>query len=130
MNKIKPLTLEETRIKEEMKHNCFWDNIHYKNDNSQKAFELLCHLEDFEIQCFELQEENIALNKGLSKTRLRRDKYKRKYLKEKRKNKDLQSVIDKAIEFINENRRADLVFKLHLNEDEVDELLEILRGKE
>ena len=43
-------------------------------------------------------------------------------------NRELQQRIDKAIEYINDNRRADLVFKLHLNEEEVDKLLEILKG--
>lgn len=41
---------------------------------------------------------------------------------------ELEDRIERAIEYINNNRRADLVFKLHLNEDEVDKLLEILRG--
>ena len=42
----------------------------------------------------------------------------------------LQQRIDKAVEYINDNRRADLVFKLHLNEEEVDKLLEILKGED
>lgn len=44
--------------------------------------------------------------------------------------KTLQARVEKAIEYINNNRRADLIFKLHLNECEVDKLLEILGGKE
>ena len=59
---MKPLTLEETRLKEEMKHDCFWDNIHYKNPEAEKAFNLICHLEDFEVQYWELQQENKKLN--------------------------------------------------------------------
>ena len=39
-----------------------------------------------------LKEEVIALRKGLSKTRIRRDKYKRRYLKEKWKNKQLKET--------------------------------------
>ena len=69
---MKPLTLEETRLKEEMKHECFWDNIHYKNPEAKKTFNLICHLEDFEIQYWKLQQEN----------------------------KQLKEVIDKAIEYL------------------------------
>lgn len=58
---MKPLTLEETKLKEEMKHNCFWDNIHYKNSEAEKVFNLICHLEDFEVQYWELQQENKQL---------------------------------------------------------------------
>lgn len=58
---MKPLTLEETRLKEEMKHECFWDNIHYKNPEAEKTFNLICHLEGFEIQYWELLEENKQL---------------------------------------------------------------------
>ena len=64
---MKPLTLEETRLKEEMKHNCFWDNIHYKNPEAEKAFNLICHLEDFEVQYWELQKENKQLKEKLDK---------------------------------------------------------------
>ena len=46
-----------------------------------------------------LKEEVIALGKGLTKTRIRRDKYKRRYLKEKWKNKQLK----KANEILKEN---------------------------
>ncbi len=66
---MKPLTLEETRLKEEMKHNCFWDNIHYKNPEAEKAFNLICHLEDFEVQYWELQEENKQLKKVIDKAK-------------------------------------------------------------
>lgn len=62
---MKPLTLEETRLKEEIKHECFWDNIHYKNPEAKKTFNLICHLEDFEVQYWKLQQENKQLKDGL-----------------------------------------------------------------
>lgn len=58
---MKPLTLEEIRLKEEMKHNCFWNNIHYKTPEAEKAFNLICHLEAFEVQYWKLQQENKQL---------------------------------------------------------------------
>lgn len=45
---MKPLTLEETALKEEMKKRCLVENAKAK-------FDMLCHLEDFEIQYWELQ---------------------------------------------------------------------------
>ncbi len=77
---MKPLTLEETRLKEEMKHECFWDNIHYKNPEAKKTFNLICHLEDFELQYWELQQKNeqlkIQIRAREEKYRKLEDKYK------------------------------------------------------
>ncbi len=58
---MKPLNLEETRLKEEIKHDCFWDSVHYKNPDTEKVFNLICHLEDFEVQYWELVEQNKQL---------------------------------------------------------------------
>ena len=58
---MKPLTLEETRLKEEMKSRCLAKG-QYVDENAKKKFDMLCHLEDFEIQYWELQEENKKLN--------------------------------------------------------------------
>lgn len=69
---MKPLTLEETRLKEEMKSRCLAKG-QYVDENAKKKFDMLCHLEDFEIQYWELQ----------------------------KKNKQLKKVIDKATKFIN-----------------------------
>ena len=57
---MKPLTLEETRLKEEMKNNCLKVGK-YKNEKAKDKFEMLCHLEDFEVQYWELQQENKQL---------------------------------------------------------------------
>ena len=58
---MKPLTLEETRLKEEMKSRCLAKG-QYVDENAKKKFDMLCHLEDFEIKYWELQEENKKLN--------------------------------------------------------------------
>lgn len=58
---MKQLTLEETRLKEEMKQRCL-SKGQYTDENAKAKFEMLCHLEDFEIQYWELQEENKQLN--------------------------------------------------------------------
>ena len=54
---MKKLTLEETRLKEEMKNNCLKVGK-YKDKTAKDKFQMLCHLEDFEVQYWELQQEN------------------------------------------------------------------------
>lgn len=58
---MKPLTLEETRLKEKMKLRCLVKG-QYTEKNAKAKFDMLCHLEDFEVQYWELQEENKILN--------------------------------------------------------------------
>ena len=57
---MKPLTLEETKLKEEMKERCLAKG-QYIDENAKAKFEMLCHLEDFEAQYWELQQENKQL---------------------------------------------------------------------
>ena len=68
---MKPLTLEETKLKEQMKERCLAKG-QYIDENAKAKFDMLCHLEDFEVQYYKLQQEN----------------------------KQLKEVIDKAIEYI------------------------------
>ena len=68
---MKPLTLEETRLKEQTKERCLAKG-QYIDENAKAKFDMLCHLEDFEVQYWELQQEN----------------------------KKYKEVIDKAIEYI------------------------------
>ena len=63
---MKPLTLEETRLKEEMKSRCLAKG-QYVDENAKKKFDMLCHLEDFEIQYWELQQENEQLKDNWNK---------------------------------------------------------------
>ena len=57
---MKPLTLEETKLKEEMKERCLAKG-QYIDQNAKAKFDMLCHLEDFEIQYWQLQKENKQL---------------------------------------------------------------------
>ena len=57
---MKPLTLEETALKEEMKERCLAKG-QYIDEKAKDKFKMLCHLEDFEVQYWELQEENKQL---------------------------------------------------------------------
>ena len=50
---MKKLTLEETRLKEEMKERCLAKG-QYKDEKAKDKFKMLCHLEDFMIQYWEL----------------------------------------------------------------------------
>lgn len=60
---MKPLTLEETKLKEEMKSRCLAKG-QYVDENAKKKFDMLCHLEDFEVQYWELQKENKILREN------------------------------------------------------------------
>ena len=52
-NRIKPLTLEETKLKEEMKSRCL-SKGQYTDEKAKDKFNMLCHLEDFEVQYYSL----------------------------------------------------------------------------
>lgn len=61
---MKPLNLEETRLKEEMKSRCL-NKGQYIDENAKAKFNMLCHLEDFEIEYWNLQQENQELKADL-----------------------------------------------------------------
>lgn len=52
---MKALTLEETALKEEMKERCLAKG-QYIDEKAKDKFKMLCHLEDFEIQYWELEQ--------------------------------------------------------------------------
>lgn len=60
---MKALTLEETALKEEMKERCLAKG-QYKDEKAKDKFKMLCHLEDFEVQYWELQKENEILKQN------------------------------------------------------------------
>ena len=62
---MKPLTLEERRLKEEMKQRCLIKG-QYTDKNAKNIFKMLCHLEDFEIQYWELLAENKQLKERIN----------------------------------------------------------------
>ena len=63
---MKPLTLEETRLKEQMKERCLAKG-QYIDENAKAKFNMLCHLEDFEVQYWELEQENKKLKEVIDK---------------------------------------------------------------
>lgn len=63
---MKPLNLKETSLKEEMKERCLAKG-QYIDENAKAKFKMLCHLEDFEVQYWELQQENKQLKYNWNK---------------------------------------------------------------
>lgn len=63
---MKPLTLEEVKLKEEMKERCLAKG-QYIDENAKAKFAMLCHLEDFEVQYWELKKKNKKLKEKLDK---------------------------------------------------------------
>ena len=99
---MKPLTLEETRLKEQMKERCLAKG-QYIDENAKAKFDMLCHLEDFEVQYWELQQENKQLKEHIEKY----EHYcKTTGIEELMKeNKKYKEVIDKAIKCIDYNTK-------------------------
>lgn len=60
---IKPLSIKETTLKEEMKSRCLNKGL-YIDKNAEEKFKMLCHLEDFEIAYWDLKER---INKAIDK---------------------------------------------------------------
>ena len=60
---MKPLALEETGLKEELKRQ-YYEKEKLGIKNSRETFEMLCHLEDFEVRYWELQKENEILKEN------------------------------------------------------------------
>ena len=94
---MKPLTLEETRLKEEMKERCL-SKGQYIDENAKAKFEMLCHLEDFEVQYWELQQENKQLKE-------RMDNQEYLLLSQGKELKNLYSKIEKTIKYLEEPNR-------------------------
>lgn len=101
---IKPLTLEETMLKEEIKSRCL-NKGQYIDEKAKDKFKMLCHLEDFEIQYFNLQQENQQLKEQLEeKIYLGEEEILNKFFEEypdgdKELNK-YKSVLDEIREYI------------------------------
>ena len=98
---MKPLTLEETRLKEEMKNNCLKVGK-YKDEKAKDKFEMLCHLEDFEVQYWELQKENEILKENAENNDKVVDKVNWENQLLKKKNKQLKDNWNKLKEWLSE----------------------------
>ena len=108
---MKPLTLEETRLKEQMKERCLAKG-QYIDENAKAKFDMLCHLEDFEVQYWELQQENKKY-KEVGNT------YK------KRCQLAIEYIESKEYEYGDEEQDN---YIYDIGFDEVNELLDILKG--
>lgn len=91
MSEIKPLTIEETALKEEMKSRCL-NKGQYIDEKAEDKFKMLCHLEDFEMQYWELKD-----NWNKLKERLNEAKHEYRL----RDNKDLQGYYEVCVQQIN-----------------------------
>lgn len=113
---MKPLTLEETRLKEEMKEGCL-NKGQYIDENAKAKFDMLCHLEDFEVQYWELQQENLSLKNELkskpdTEITLQDDKG-NKFTIIQTERIDMQEKLNKTIErlFNNWNKLKEFIVK-------------------
>ena len=99
---MKPLTLEETRLKEEMKSRCLAKG-QYVDENAKKKFDMLCHLEDFEVQYWELQQENKILRENAENNDKVVDKVNWENQLLKKENEQLKDNWNKLKEYCKEN---------------------------
>lgn len=96
---MKPLTLEETKLKEEMKQRCLIKG-QYTDKNAKNKFKMLCHLEDFEIQYWELLEENKKLKKRIEYLERSNNRREDIILEQKQDINDLEDNWNKLKEYI------------------------------
>ncbi|MCI6350164.1 MAG: hypothetical protein MR779_04595 [Tenericutes bacterium] len=92
---MKPLNLKETALKEEMKERCLTKG-QYIDENAKAKFEMLCHLEDFEVQYWKLQKENEILKENAKNNDKVVDKVNWENQLLKKENKQLKKIIDRA----------------------------------
>ena len=121
---MKPLTLEETALLEEMKDMCL-NNGDYIDENAKARFYMLCHLEDFGIENWELKQENKQLKEEIEeyKNPIKYFKYANKNVTEE--NKQLK-MINKEYERLNNGKPRGFVIT---RVDEYD-IYDLLRYKE
>lgn len=65
--KINPLSLEETKLKEEIKRNCLNNSGQYVDIMAKDKFKMLCHLEDFEIEYYKILKLNRQLEDSIKR---------------------------------------------------------------
>ena len=94
---MKPLNLEETRLKEEMKERCL-NKGQYIDENAKAKFDMLCHLEDFEIQYWELLKENKILKQNAENNDKVVDKVNWENMLLKKQQKEFIEYMNKTIE--------------------------------
>lgn len=115
---MKPLTLEETALKEEMKERCLVKG-QYIDENAKAKFDMLCHLEDFEIQYWKLQQEKKILKKNAENNDKVVDKVNWENQLLKKENEQLKERINKAL------NKIDNMFDRGDTKTIIDDLLEL-----
>lgn len=124
---MKPLTLEETALKEEMKERCLAKG-QYIDENAKAKFDMLCHLEDFEIQYWKLQRENKILKESAENNDKVVDKVNWKNQLLKKENKQLKEVINKIKNVQMEMPKSNYSYDYMIYRSKIDEILkEVLK---
>ena len=131
---MKPLNLEETRLKEEMKERCL-NKGQYIDENAKAKFDMLCHLEDFEIQYWELLKENKILKQNAENNDKVVDKVNWENMMLKKENKQLKEEKRKVRDYINkhcvnEKISKEVGYKCYTMADtnELEKIMKILGG--
>ena len=106
---MKQLTLEETALKEEMKERCLAKG-QYVDENAKKKFDMLCHLEDFEVQYWELQKENKILKENAENNDKVVDKVNWENQLLKKENQELKEQLEEY-QLQNIDLRADIMIQ-------------------
>ena len=132
---MKPLNLEETRLKEEMKERCL-NKGQYIDENAKAKFDMLCHLEDFEIQYWELLKENKILKQNSENNDKVVDKVNWENQLLKKENKQLKEEKRKVRDYINkhcvnEKISKEVGYKCYTMADtnELEKIMKILGDK-
>ena len=132
---MKPLNLEETRLKEEMKERCL-NKGQYIDENVKAKFDMLCHLEDFEIQYWELLKENKILKQNAENNDKVVDKVNWENMLLKKENKQLKEEKRKVRDYINkhcvnEKISKEVGYKCYTMADtnELEKIMKILGDK-
>lgn len=90
---MKPLTLEETALKEEMKERCLAKG-QYIDEKAKDKFKMLCHLEDFEIQYWKLEQQCKKQKEVIDKAINWIIKYQTEWCQEDEVIRDLKQLLD------------------------------------
>ena len=132
---MKPLNLEETRLKEEMKERWLAKG-QYKDEKTKDKFKMLCHLEDFEIQYWELEKENKILKENAENNDKVVDKVNWENQLLKKENKQLKEEKRKVRDYINkhcvnEKISKEVGYKCYTMADtnELEKIMKILGDK-
>ena len=124
---MKPLNLKEIALKEEMKERCLAKG-QYIDENAKAKFEMLCHLEDFEVQYWELQQENKQLKDNWNKLNKKYENavadYEQTMFEKEQLKKQLEEANEKII--LLQASEPMLNYKKALEENQQKEFIEYL----